>query len=286
MLSSMGASYGRIQGDIAQEKRERVLKQMADGKLDVLLISTRAGGLGLNIQQANRVIIFDFAFNPTWEEQAIGRAYRLGQTKPVFVYRFVAGGTFEFSLYDKQLFKTGLASRVVDKKNPQRNANKKPAEWMKPPFDVVRQDISIEAGKDEHVMDKIITSQLEGQFIRSIKTMETLMGESKDEALTAEEMQEVEVEVLRAKTAKTRKPAGDLVPPASPGLGTQPVAPGLGFTLPPPTMPRQDLAEAQRQFKAQLAAAAAEKRRATQTPVEPTDLTGSPLTPSRIRSKY
>jgi len=78
MLSSSGASYGRIQGDIAQDKREKVLKQMADGKLDVLLISTRAGGLGLNIQQANRVIIFDFAFNPTWEEQAIGRAYRLG----------------------------------------------------------------------------------------------------------------------------------------------------------------------------------------------------------------
>lgn len=287
MLSSMGASYGRIQGDIAQEKRERVLKQMADGKLDVLLISTRAGGLGLNIQQANRVIIFDFAFNPTWEEQAIGRAYRLGQTKPVFVYRFVAGGTFEFSLYDKQLFKTGLASRVVDKKNPQRNANKKPAEWMKPPFDVVQQDISVEAGKDEHVMDKIITGQLEGQFIRSIKTMETLMGESKDEALTAEEMQEVEVEVLRAKTAKTRKPAGDLVPPVPFGFGTQPVASGPSFTLPPSTMPRSDdFTEAHRQFNAQLAAAAAEKRRATQTPVEPTDLTGSPLTPSRIRSKY
>ncbi|KAG9968721.1 hypothetical protein KCU78_g24156, partial [Aureobasidium melanogenum] len=80
MLSSMGLRYGRIQGDIAQDKREKVLKSMANGKLDVLLISTRAGGLGLNIQQANRVIIFDFAFNPTWEEQAIGRAYRLGQT--------------------------------------------------------------------------------------------------------------------------------------------------------------------------------------------------------------
>ncbi|KAG9877666.1 hypothetical protein KCU94_g21954, partial [Aureobasidium melanogenum] len=49
MLSSMGARYGRIQGDIAQDKREKVLKSMADGKLDVLLISTRAGGLGLNI---------------------------------------------------------------------------------------------------------------------------------------------------------------------------------------------------------------------------------------------
>ncbi|KAH0373100.1 hypothetical protein KCU65_g575, partial [Aureobasidium melanogenum] len=204
MLSSMGASYGRIQGDMAQDKREKVLKSMADGKFDVLLISTRAGGLGLNIQQANRVIIFDFAFNPTWEEQAIGRAYRLGQTKPVFVYRFVAGGTFEFALYDKQLFKTGLSSRVVDKKNPMRNANKKPGDWLKAPFDVLQQDISVEAGKDEHVMDKIIASQHgdQDEFIRSIKTMETLMGESKDEELTAEEMAEVENDVMQAKTRK------------------------------------------------------------------------------------
>ncbi|KAK6008632.1 hypothetical protein QM012_000535 [Aureobasidium pullulans] len=212
MLSSIGARYGRIQGDIQQDKREKVLKLMADGNLDVLLISTRAGGLGLNIQQANRVIIFDFAFNPTWEEQAIGRAYRLGQTKPVFVYRFVAGGTFEYALYDKQLFKTGLSSRVVDKKNPMRNANKKPGDWLKAPEDVLQQDISAEAGKDEHVMDKIIASQHGGQyeFIRGIKTMETLMGESKDEALTAEEMAEVENDVMKA---RTRKLAGG--PPAT-----------------------------------------------------------------------
>ncbi|KAI4737902.1 hypothetical protein E4T50_11632 [Aureobasidium sp. EXF-12298] len=299
MLSSIGASYGRIQGDIAQDKREKVLKQMADGKLDVLLISTRAGGLGLNIQQANRVIIFDFAFNPTWEEQAIGRAYRLGQTKPVFVYRFVAGGTFEFALYDKQLFKTGLSSRVVDKKNPQRNANKKPAEWMKPPFDVLQQDISVETGKDEHVMDKIIRSQLEGQdeFIRSIKTMETLMGESKDEALTPEEMQEVEVEVLRAKTAKIRKLVGDPVPPLPPASDPRPVGAGVGIgsgaglgstLLEPPTMPRSNVVtEAQAQPNRDLNFAAVERRLATQTPaVQPTDLTGSPSTPSRMVQRF
>jgi len=295
MLSSMGASYGRIQGDVAQDKREKVLKQMADGKLDVLLISTRAGGLGLNIQQANRVIIFDFAFNPTWEEQAIGRAYRLGQTKPVFVYRFVAGGTFEFALYDKQLFKTGLSSRVVDKKNPQRNANKKPAEWMKPPEDVLQQDISVEAGKDEHVMDKIIMSQLEGndEFIRSIKTMETLMGESKDEALTAEEMKEVADEVLRAKTAKIRKPVVDPVPPPPPAFGLRPVGAainsGPGSVFPDlPTMPRSDLAtETQGQFNRDLAFEAADRRAKAQTQgLKPTDLTGSPPTPSRMKTRY
>ena len=290
MLSSIGASYGRIQGDVAQDKREKVLKRMADGKLDVLLISTRAGGLGLNIQQANRVIIFDFAFNPTWEEQAIGRAYRLGQTKPVFVYRFVAGGTFEFALYDKQLFKTGLSSRVVDKKNPQRNANKKPAEWMKPPGDVLQQDISVETGKDEHVMDKIIASQLEGtdEFIRSIKTMETLMGESEDPVFTAEEMKEVADEVLRAKTA--RKPVVDSAPPPPPAYGLPPVGAvmnsGPDSVFPDlPTLPRSGAAtEAQGRFDRDRAADAAERRR-TQV-VKPTDLTGSPPTPSRMKTRY
>lgn len=293
MLKSIGARHGRIQGDVAQDKRERVLKQMADGNLDVLLISTRAGGLGLNIQQANRVIIFDFAFNPTWEEQAIGRAYRLGQTKPVFVYRFVAGGTFEFALYDKQLFKTGLSSRVVDKKNPQRNANKKPAEWMKPPGDVFQQDISVEAGKDEHVMDKIIASQLEGkdEFIRSIKTMETLMGECKDEALTAEEMKEVADEVLRAKTARTRKPAVDSAPPPPPAFGLRPISTtttsGPGSAFPDlPTMPRSDFdTETQGRPTREMLAEAARKRAQAQVG-KPTDLTGSPPTPSRMKTRY
>ncbi|KAI5208718.1 hypothetical protein E4T39_01209 [Aureobasidium subglaciale] len=276
MLKSMGLRYGRIQGDMALDKREKVMKAMANGDFDVLLISTRAGGLGLNIQQANRVIIFDFAFNPTWEEQAIGRAYRLGQTKPVFVYRFVAGGTFEYSLYDKQLFKTGLASRVVDKKNPMRNANRKPAEWLKPPQDVLQQDIHAEAGKDEHVMDKIIVSQLEShdKIIRGIKTMETLMEESKDEALTAEEMQEAENEVLLAKTRKmgnvfeTR--AKLLPPPPPPGLGPQeprPYGPDFGFTLP---------------------GLSASSGIAAQTlSTESTGLTGSPSAPSqRLHRRY
>ncbi|THW25740.1 hypothetical protein D6D23_04064 [Aureobasidium pullulans] len=303
MLTSMGLRYGRIQGDVAQEKREKVLKAMSNNKLDVLLISTRAGGLGLNIQQANRVIIFDYSFNPTWEEQAIGRSYRLGQTKPVFVYRFVAGGTFEFGLYDKQLFKTGLSSRVVDKKNPMRNANKKPAEWMKPPFDVPQQDINAEAGKDENVMDKIIASQRGGhdEFIRSIKTMETLMGESKDEALTAEEMQEVENEVL---LAQTRKISGfenrtTLAPPPPPGFGPNEPLPynlGMNFTLPgfgtPPSITQPGFrAGSQKRLNAQQqqqAVPAAHERHARQTlSSEPTDLTKSPPTPGkRIVTRY
>ncbi|KAL4980202.1 P-loop containing nucleoside triphosphate hydrolase protein [Aspergillus desertorum] len=95
---------------------KQLQRSLIRAKKQVYLISTRAGGLGLNITGANRVIIFDFSFSPIWEEQAVGRAYRLGQQKPVFVYRFSAGGTFEEIIHEKATYKTQLGIHVVDKR--------------------------------------------------------------------------------------------------------------------------------------------------------------------------
>ena len=90
----------------------------------VFLISTQAGGLGLNLYGANRVIIFDIKWSPMWEQQAVGRAYRLGQKKHVYVYRFRVSGTFEDSIWNNAKFKEQLQSRVVDQKFPARDATK------------------------------------------------------------------------------------------------------------------------------------------------------------------
>ncbi|KAJ5958322.1 SNF2-related protein [Penicillium vulpinum] len=110
--------YYLLDGTVAAVERPEIIRKFNnDQSIHVFLVSTRAGGIGLNIHAANRVVIFDFMFNPTFEEQAVGRAYRIGQKKSVFVYRLIAGGTYEEKLYAKNVFKSQLAYRIVDKKN-------------------------------------------------------------------------------------------------------------------------------------------------------------------------
>jgi SNF2 family DNA or RNA helicase len=74
--------YARLDGKTNINKRQSATKAFNTNNTELYLISTTAGGLGLNLFGANRVVIFDFRFNPIVEEQAIGRAYRIGQKKP------------------------------------------------------------------------------------------------------------------------------------------------------------------------------------------------------------
>ena len=82
-------------------------------KVSLFLVSTRAGGQGLNLTAASRVILLDASWNPSNDTQAVFRSYRYGQTKPVFVYRFISEG-IEQCLYRQQVVKLQLAGRVLD----------------------------------------------------------------------------------------------------------------------------------------------------------------------------
>jgi len=80
------------------------------------LISTKAGGLGLNLMGASRVILFEPCWNPTSNIQAMSRAYRQGQRKEVVVYRLVGAHTIEEAIHIRSLNKTALACWVVDER--------------------------------------------------------------------------------------------------------------------------------------------------------------------------
>ncbi|EKD19119.1 uncharacterized protein L3040_007232 [Drepanopeziza brunnea f. sp. 'multigermtubi'] len=187
LCRTQGRPYKRLDGKTNILKRQAQTKEFNKGVDEVYLISTTAGGLGLNLQSANRVVIFDFKFNPIQEEQAVGRAYRIGQLKPTFVYRFVCGGTFEDNIHNKTIFKAQLASRVVDKKSPLVAARKSLGEFLHEPKEVPQKDISHVRGLDP-VLDKVL--DLNPGIIRKIVQTDSFEIDD-DDRLTAEENKEV-----------------------------------------------------------------------------------------------
>ncbi|KAJ5619036.1 hypothetical protein N7510_003020 [Penicillium lagena] len=194
-MDKANRSYCRLDGRTPVAARQEATQKFNQSdKHQIYLISTRAGGLGLNIYGANRVVIFDFAFTPVWEQQAIGRAYRLGQKKCVFVYRFLSSGTFEEVVWNRSRFKTQLATRVVDQKNMVRDSSSNAAVYMFPVKENQRQDFSSMFGKDPNILDKIITSSL-SEAILDISLTDYLDDEN--DRLTEEERQSVANELER-----------------------------------------------------------------------------------------
>lgn len=160
-LKNSRIKFSRIDGSVPTGSRQQITKDFNNDDTEVCLISTRAGGQGLNLFGANRVVILDDHFNPMYEEQAVGRAYRIGQLKPVFVYHLMAGGTFEEILHNQSVFKQQLAKRVVDKKNPTRRAFRELKEYLRPPRAVEQKDLKPFEGKDVSVLNRILASQNE-----------------------------------------------------------------------------------------------------------------------------
>jgi len=107
--TSYNVSY--LDGSMSYEERFATVQEFnTDPTQFVFLISTKAGGVGLNITSANKVVVVDPNWNPSYDLQAQDRAYRIGQTRDVEVFRLVSSGTLEEVVYARQIYKQQQAS--------------------------------------------------------------------------------------------------------------------------------------------------------------------------------
>ena len=113
-LSGAGIAYQYLDGSTPARARAERIAAFQAGRGDVFLISLKAGGTGLNLTAADYVIHMDPWWNPAAEDQASDRAHRIGQTRPVTIYRLVAKGTIEEQLVELHHHKRDLAERLLE----------------------------------------------------------------------------------------------------------------------------------------------------------------------------
>ncbi|KAI0068288.1 hypothetical protein BV25DRAFT_1793096 [Artomyces pyxidatus] len=113
-LDAVGIRYDRLDGTMKREERTRAMEALKhDPGCEVLLVSLKAGGVGLNLTAAQRVYLMDPYWNPAVENQAVDRIHRLGQTKPVTTVKLIIENSIEARLLEVQKKKTELANMTL-----------------------------------------------------------------------------------------------------------------------------------------------------------------------------
>uniref|UniRef100_A0A3Q4MRT4 Excision repair cross-complementation group 6-like 2 n=1 Tax=Neolamprologus brichardi TaxID=32507 RepID=A0A3Q4MRT4_NEOBR len=118
---AVGLDFSRLDGSTKSKERVQIVRDFnSSSHINLCLVSTMAGGLGLNFVGANVVVLFDPTWNPANDLQAIDRAYRIGQCRDVTVLRLISLGTVEEVIYLRQIYKQQLHSSVVGKESSRR----------------------------------------------------------------------------------------------------------------------------------------------------------------------
>ena len=119
LLTSKSYKYLRLDGSTPQNKRQDLVDRFNRSPVSnsfVFLLSAKAGGTGLNLIGASRLILFDIDWNPATDLQAMARVHRDGQTRPCYIYRLLTQGALDEKIFQRQASKTGLADSIVDGK--------------------------------------------------------------------------------------------------------------------------------------------------------------------------
>ena len=102
----------RMDGRDKSSRRQELVDQFQrDNSINAMLLTTGVGSVGLTLTAATRVIIFDPAWNPSSDDQAVDRAYRIGQNRPVVVFRLITCDTIEERIYRRQIFKKSIIAQ-------------------------------------------------------------------------------------------------------------------------------------------------------------------------------
>lgn len=118
ILNPAGIAYLRLDGNVESRKRMQIVQKFnSDPTIGVMLLTTKVGGLGLNLTSADTVVFLEHDWNPMNDLQAMDRVHRLGQERTVNVYRILTRGTLEEKIMGLQQFKMAVANSVVNKDN-------------------------------------------------------------------------------------------------------------------------------------------------------------------------
>ncbi|XP_039315776.2 chromodomain-helicase-DNA-binding protein 1-like isoform X3 [Saimiri boliviensis] len=167
-----GYSYERVDGSVRGEERHLAIKNFGQQPIFVFLLSTRAGGVGMNLTAADTVIFVDSDFNPQNDLQAAARAHRIGQNKSVKVIRLIGRDTVEEIVYRKAASKLQLTNTIIEGGHFTLGAQKPSAD-----ADLQLSEI-LKFG-----LDKLLAS--EGSTVDEID-LESILGETKDGQWTSD----------------------------------------------------------------------------------------------------
>ncbi|KAH8051164.1 hypothetical protein JL722_10861 [Aureococcus anophagefferens] len=208
-------TYLRLDGGTPVKERQKLVDRFNDPRGDVFvaLISTRAGGTGLNLQAANKVVVFDVNWNPTLDAQAQDRAYRLGQKRQVDIFRLVSKGTIEEMTFMRQLYKKAITRSALEKGGKETNK-----------YDKAKFTALDKADGEEHYDAGAVASALVAKAKSGDGGVKTLLGvpEEDEAAAPAAAPAAAGDRAAFAAAAAKREPAA--AAPAPPSLRPPPTA--------------------------------------------------------------